>query len=324
MADISKLVDPSANLQTSQTGSESTLFASKLPSSEGSNANKQAYAVEYQVPFATKYPFPRVDGDGSNASRVTAPVSGGGGECTPGGNDKDIQFNDGGVMGGNDNLKYSTTVNDYGLVTVNELFNIGETGGQVANIFTTDAETDSELDGEDIFIKGANGDPNNGGGAEVWVEGGQGTNAAKGAGLRVKGGGDVGIQTGGDALLWAGNGTTATSGGNVEITAGAGGSTSGDGGVVEITSGEGGSTSGDGGRIQILAGDSNADFIDGGEVRIQSGYGNGATANGGNVTIYLGIGTANRGRLNITGLPTSSEGLSAGDVYVSEGVLMIV
>jgi hypothetical protein len=39
----------------------------------------------------------------------------------------------------------------------------------------------------------------------------------------------------------------------------------------------------------------------------------------------LGIGTTSPGsKLSIVGLPTSSAGLSSGDIYVAAGVLMIV
>jgi len=239
------------------------------------------------------------------------------------GNDKDIQFNDGGVMGGDDNLQWDK--NNGSLILGD-----GLTLGSV-DIKGTDGDNVSKTPVSLSFLAGEGADYQAGGSIDFTT--GSSATGGWGSFLNL----DPGHENG--------------DGGQIEITAGDGGSTSGDGGGITLTAGvtyggvggnvvvdagnsDNASTAGkidfnagnggEGGRIQILAGGSNADSTDGGVIQIQSGQANGATANGGNVNIYLGTGTTNRGRLNITGLPTSSAGLSSGDIWLNSNVLTIV
>lgn len=249
------------------------------------------------------------------------------------GNNKDIQFNDNGSFGGDNSLQWDKN---------NDTLYLGNHGSTTGRII---------LDAVNRIIgltQGANGvDAQN-----LSIEGSD-------ANVVGQNGGSISITTGfgasgyngGHLSLIGANGNSTGSGANIDINAGDGGATSGNGGKITLQAGvtvggTGGEidifagnadnadvagrikidagNGGQGGDIQVLAGSSNANNTNGGVVQIQSGNGNGTGANGGNINLFLGTGTSNRGRLNITGLPTSSAGLVAGDIWNNSGVLNIV
>lgn len=133
---------------------------------------------------------------------------------------------------------------------------------------------------------------------------------------------------GGPVLIQGGLGATTTgtgAGGPVQINGGDGGvsGTAGDGGNVTILGGPAGGTVGVGGTIGITGGNG----IPGGRVALVTGSAQSSSgSNGGNVDVVLGAGdgAGHRGRLNITGLPTSSAGLASGDVWLDTNVLTII
>lgn len=131
-------------------------------------------------------------------------------------------------------------------------------------------------------------------------------------------------------------------GGNIEITSGNGSGTH-DGGGIDILSGSGGSSNGTSGYINLETSQANAEgdtgeiFIttgDGGfttggnagNIEITTGNGRSGVSDGGSLFIALGAGFGGgaNGRLNISNLPTSSAGLSSGDIWNNGGVLTIV
>jgi len=128
---------------------------------------------------------------------------------------------------------------------------------------------------------------------------------------------------GGQLTLVAGDGGTGNAnGGTVEIASG-NGTGSGYGGYLFLDGGQGGATGG-GGNVILTSGNGGA--ADGGIFRITSGSSGSGDHNGGNIEVVLGTGTGtgHTGRLNISGLPTSSAGLSSGDIWNSSGTLKIV
>jgi len=161
-----------------------------------------------------------------------------------------------------------------------------------------------------------------GGSLEMYAGAGSGTGDAGGHILMEAGSTEGTITSGnltaGDILLYGGdfrgdnNGTGVTSAGDVFIYGGA---------ARKISGGTKGNY---GGLIELGAGDSN--WGNGGDFNIWSGKSTGGNGNGGdiNITIGLGNGTGSNGNLNILNLPTSSSGLSAGDVWSNGGVLTIV
>lgn len=139
----------------------------------------------------------------------------------------------------------------------------------------------------------------------------------------LRGGVGDGTGQGGPAAMYGGNAGATGIGGAARVAAGYGGATSGPGGSAFLIGGA--ATSGSGGSVLIqsgyTAGGGNA-----GSIQLQPAIGGGASGNGGSLIITLpaGAGTGHAGRLVITGLPTSSAGLSSGDVWLNSNVLTIV
>jgi hypothetical protein len=148
----------------------------------------------------------------------------------------------------------------------------------------------------------------NGGNAQL-VGGSSGVSGAPGAAAVAGGNAAGGNTNGGPVGIIAGAGYGSGSGGTTTIGGGVAGLT-GVGGTVILVSGNGGVTSGNAGPITINSGSASA----------SSG------GNGGNIDITLGTGdgAGHRGRLNVTGLPTSNAGLASGDVWLNSNVLTIV
>ena len=255
----------------------------------------------------------------------------------PGGSNTQVQFNDSGVLSGNSGLTYNKITKFLNLETIGS----------------------SDLYGDIEVYAGTRSDANSSGG-EIWIFGGNGGNNAFGGKLEFCSG--SGGKDGGDITFTAGHGGSAVGdyGDSGDITFntsigeginGSGGSIifypeygvgTGDGGEFYMWLGDGGNNGngggftvycghghghGDGGNIILEAGDNHnytgmTNDGNGGDIDIWSGDASG-TGRGGNIYIELGTGATN-GRLNIKTLPTSSVGLSTGDIWNNGGVLNIV
>lgn len=219
-------------------------------------------------------------------------TNGGGGEAdiaisgggSPGGNNTNIQFNDSGSFGGSDNFDFNLT---------------GSGGGFSAIIVNQNLNS---------VVIGDNPNNANTTGSPTSVSSNDGVLVSDlGASLQISSGsGGNGLDAGGLSLLSGFGGNVGGSGGNINIVAGDG------------------TNNNPGGGLRFFSGNGDGS-ADGGEMGITLGSG-GSSGNGGGMDIVLGIGNGggHNGRLNIQNLPTSSAGLSSGDIWNSAGTLKIV
>jgi hypothetical protein len=277
------------------------------------------------------------------------------------GNDKDIQFNDGGIMAGDDSLQWNKSLN---FLIVGNYNSVGVVTG--VNL-TTDLENNGASEGGSLSLEGGDGNVN-GNGGDVQLSAGTGGSVDGDGGAIVTHAGSGGSThgDGGTVEVWAGYSLAdGSTGGDLDLEAGyvdlgptAGDNGGADGGDVYLGSGavtdaSTYSTSGDieievgvltsatavdgmiGGNIDIKAGNVTAFNVTGnttngqaGSVSISAGRritNGGATSDaiGGDINLVVGTGATN-GNLNISNLPTSSAGLSSGDIWLNSNVLTIV
>jgi len=128
---------------------------------------------------------------------------------TPAGIDTSIQFNDGGVLGGEISLTFDKTTNILTGGIENDVFRIKSAGGT-----TTDPDG---ADGADFYIQGGNGNGAAGNGGNFSISGGSGID---GGGFDLLGGtGDLSSGNGGTVNLSGGIGNN---GGDISLQAGPG------------------------------------------------------------------------------------------------------
>lgn len=157
------------------------------------------------------------------------------GVAVPGGNNTDIQFNNSGSFGGNDNFTYDTSA------------------------------------GGSIFGQASNGSAASFGGSTQFVGGTEDVGIGAGGGALFLGGGGVsGTGWGGSISLTSGTATGTGSGGEFLAAGGDGGVTSGAGGSVRLEAGQGIAGNSNGGDVSVRAG-SKAGAGTTGKVIIQSG-----------------------------------------------------
>ncbi len=184
----------------------------------------------------------------------------------PGGWDKSVQYNDGGLFGGDANFTWDKTL-------------------QVLTMIGSGAPNIQGTETSGLLISGGDAIT---------------TNAAGGAAGVIGGNGD-GAGAGGEAGAQGGSGGITGNGGQASLIAGVGGATSGNGG--KATLGAGSAFTGNGGEVDIYSGTSITSG-NGGEINIQSGTGAGATGNGGDITLTPGDG-AGAGVDGIVGINNS-------------------
>jgi hypothetical protein len=182
---------------------------------------------------------------------IDSPLLSGSGGGIPAGSDKDIQFNDQGYLGGDDNFQWDKTTRTLSIGDAN--YGIGIIQGPNASVNSGDNGTDVDI----IAGNGSTG-TSTGDGGVVLLQGGQG-------------------DAGGDVELDAGVGLT-DDGGEVKIFGGSTSATNGGrGGGVTIYAGNSGpGTDAEGGRLDIGTGNGDGS-ANGGDLRIVLGSG-GSTA----------------------------------------------
>lgn len=272
--------------------------------------------------------------NGVNAPRINANTDIIGSlSTTAAGTNGEVQFNDNGTVAGDSGLVYDKNSASLiigvqnagsGTVTTNSASvgsgfqgaplilgtGNGDGSGQAGPIELTPGVAGTSGAGGDIDINASDGGSSSGDGGNINITSGDSKSAAGTIDIIAGNGSGAGPATGGNILIQSGNatGSGANNAGPIQILAGYAG-TGGAGAPVIIGAGWGGSSSGAGGRVDINGGGT---F--------------GGNSNGGNVNINLGVksGSGHDGRFNIQTLPTSSAGLSTGDVWNNSGVLNIV
>lgn len=190
---------------------------------------------------------------------VTVNSSGGGGG-SPGGIDKDVQFNDSGSFGGSQHLTFD----------------------KITNILSVQ-EIDSFDAADGLTLKTLDGTVGTGGGI-LTITTGVGDTDQNGGDFDSTLGDGNGTGFGGSYNISAGNGGDTGGGGGFTLFAGTGGITSGDGGSINLTSGSAGfETGSNGGLMNIIAGDSTTG--NGGGVGIISGRASEGSGDAGNISI---------------------------------------
>lgn len=164
---------------------------------------------------------------------------------TPGGSDTNVQFNDGGVFGGDAGLTYDKTTDTLTVAAAINcasayLSNLNGVLGADLNIVTQYPALDTTADNIIISPSGGNGTGN-----------------------------------GGDISLTSGSGGSDGNGGLLSWVAGTGGATSGNGGSLDMRAG-GAIGGGDGGNVFIEAGTGTGGGVDG-EIRFSYNGSTGAT-----------------------------------------------
>ncbi len=170
--------------------------------------------------------FLKTDGSALSFGSVT---------ITPGGSDTQVQFNDGGVLGGNTGLTYDKAAGGSFIATAKQ----GSASG-------------------------------NGGAVTITAGDGGATTGSGGDASLIAGNATAGTVGGGSLILKSGNGHGGASGGQVTLLAGAGGATD-FGGSVSLSAGVGGVTSGGGGNFSVVAGNAIAGNSQGGSLTLQAG-----------------------------------------------------
>ncbi len=230
-------------------------------------------------------------------------AGGGGSSTSPGGNDTDVQFNDGGFFGGDDSFTFNSGTFR---VTLNNLLITGE------NIRTPVGGSGS---GANLDIRTASAASGNNTGGTI----------------NVVAGDSIGSNSGPDFGLFGGSGGTTGNGGTTTIQAGAGGATSGIGGFIQIWAGDSNGASA-GGEIDILAGVAHGTGIGGavaveagngqggtgGEAKLHAGNATGSSGNGGEAKLLAGNGHTNGGAVTITSGHSTSSG-NGGLVGITAG-----
>lgn len=229
-------------------------------------------------------------------------------------------------------------------------------GGGAVNIFGGTA-TGSGSDGGAINItSGSSTTEGNGNHITLTAGNGAGDGGALGGNINLNAGTSISSGGGGNLDFEAGeSGPDGGDGGYIVIESGIG--HGGDSGEIDLfasysdASGEqafggdvdisGGYADGGGGEVTISGGYTNESSSAGGGVYLEAGGASGtsstnskiqllgqdgSTGNGGNINIVLGnsSGGGHRGRLNVSGLPTSAAGLASGDIWLNSNVLTIV
>ena len=134
-----------------------------------------------------------------------------------------IQFNTSGNFDANSNLTFGITGSGNYVLTINGIFKLGDSQGGLAEITTTNAATNSELNGEPIQILAANGDNNFASeGGNVFIKAGAGNfGNAFGSNINVDSGQADG--SGGNLTLQGGStNVNGSNGGSIQITPGTG------------------------------------------------------------------------------------------------------
>lgn len=185
-----------------------------------------------------------------------------GGGGTPAGNNTDIQFNDGGAFGGDDNLQWDK--NFQALILSN-----GST------ITVPDSSQPLYINLNDLIVADGNA-------ASLYLTSGTSqTNGNGGDLIFNSGAGGIASGNGGTVSMTAQNAGGTGTGGPINLTAGDGGATSGDGGAISITSGYGIAGNSVGGQIDIIPGDGHGS-ANAGSLYLRGGL-KGASSNDGNV-----------------------------------------
>jgi len=201
-------------------------------------------------------------------------ISSTGGGGTPGGSNTQVQFNDGGVFGGDSAFVYDKTNN---IVTVDEV-DVSYLISKVNSTLTV-ANTN---DGYDLNIS-TNNVTGVGNAGIVSISAGKGgTTSGSGGDLLLSSGGGyfLGSGKGGSVQIFCGNGFGNSDGGLFYAAAGNGGG-SGVGGDVQFVAGSGGgSNGGDAGNILFTAGNALGGNSNGGSVTLEAGVKTGSGITG--------------------------------------------
>lgn len=243
-------------------------------------------------------------------------------KTAPGGNSDDVQFNDGGVFNGIDNISIDKTNSVLGVPNIKNFIDVthfnesafsdldltsdftgnlnlatadSDASGSTGNInITTGSDTTS---GNVAITTGSGTTPGN-----FTVTTGQGASSGQGGNATFtlgNGGGTASV--GGDLTATMGNGTTSARGGQIVLTSGNGGTT-GAGGNFSASAGNGGATSGVGGNITLTSGISSGSSA-AGNIAIQGGT-PGGTGNSGHIDLTTQTAnsgaSANIGNINLT------------------------
>lgn len=233
--------------------------------------------------------------DGGANSTVTL-------NAVPSGSDTHIQFNDGGVFGGESDLTWNKTSNILG---INGDINFLDTTDATKNIKVVNQATANTV-GNALAITGANGNGSAAGGAISITSGSPGSTLGKGGAINIVtangvdwDGGAINITSGngnldgegGEINITSGNGAGENNAGTINITSGNGDASAvSDGGQILISSGTGGA-SGAGGLVKILTGNPASGDAQGGDFQVFVGAGKGS-GRGGAIDLQSGNGRA--------------------------------
>lgn len=209
------------------------------------------------------------------ADGTTITLSGGGGG-TPGGSDTQIQFNDGGVFGGDAGFTYNKTTDALSLVGQLNLGNNVQFLSTVATPTISQAnETGNSVNGDNLIIQAQNSTGTTTIGGNLVLRPGSGTTSH--GSIRMF---DPG--TGSNAIDFiprsAGASTITFVAGTTGVTVSQTGSTSGNGATLQITSQATSNDGSTGGILGMSAGNATGTNGTGGAVNVSAGSGN--TANG--------------------------------------------